>query len=178
MTWKNTSTEYGSVAKFLHWLIFLLIFAMLTIGFLMDDIGNEVIRAQVFNAHKLVGLSVLLLMILRLIWALTNPKPVLPVGTPRWQKVFERLGHGLIYLALLVMPVAGWVMSSAAGKPPHLFPWVLALPVPVDTSLKETAAFVHYWLAIVIIALISLHVIAALYHHFVKKDNVLLRMMP
>lgn len=179
MTIKNSKTTYGSVAKFLHWLIFILIIAMLTIGFLMDGIQDKALKGQIINLHKLTGILILILMVLRVTWALTNPKPMLPMGTPRWQKWAERVVHFLIYAVLIVMPIAGWVMSVAAGYLPHLFGFKFALPVvPLDKKLSDQAYDVHSYLAYVLIALISIHVLAALYHYIVKKDDVLQRMMP
>jgi cytochrome b561 len=178
MSWRNTTIAYGSLAKFLHWLIFFLIIVMLTVGFLMDDIKNDSLRGQVFNLHKLTGITILCLMLFRLVWALINPKPMLPSGTPRWQKMAEHIIHGLIYVALIAMPLSGWIMSAAAGHFPHLFGYSLTLPVSKDKALSDLMATTHEYLAYFIIFLISLHVLAALYHHFIKKDEILVRMLP
>jgi cytochrome b561 len=108
---------------------------------------------------------------------LTNPKPILPADTLPWQRLAERIGHFLLYLFLIVMPLSGWIMSSAADKPPHLLGWGMALPVPQSEALGGFFWNIHSWLAIVLIAFIVLHVGAALYHHFIKKDNILRRML-
>lgn len=174
---KNTQTTYGSVAKFLHWLIFILVLGMLVLGFFMGDINNKPLQGQVYNIHKLIGLSILAMMLFRAVWALTNPKPALPQNTPWWQHVAERGVHYSIYAALIVMPIAGWVQS--AKYPPYLGKISLGLPVSPDNKLLHSIAKnTHYYVAFVIIALVSIHILAALYHEIIKKDNVLRRMLP
>lgn len=175
---KNTYTQYGSVSKFLHWLIFLLILIMLCVGFVMDDIKNESVKDLVFNLHKLTGISILCLMIVRLIWALTNPKPLLPLDTTTWQLYAERIVQALIYISLIAMPISGWVMSVAAGYSPKLFGIALSLPLSKNEGLSHAAQKTHDTLAFIIIGLITVHILAAFYHYFIKKDNILQRMLP
>jgi cytochrome b561 len=115
-------------------------------------------------------------MVLRLLWTLTNPKPISlnPYGGERFA---ERSVHWFLYIAVISMPIAGWVGTSSGGKPPHLGNFVLSLPIQKNKALIDTAFDVHNTLAIVIIVLFSLHFLAALYHHFIKKDNTLRRML-
>jgi cytochrome b561 len=177
MTIKNTSVSYGSVSRFLHWLIFLLILGLLVIGYLMDGITDKALRAVVINMHKLTGLLVLLLVIVRIMWSLINVKPGLSSMTPRYEKWAEKSVHYLLYVVMSMMPVSGWVMASAK-HPPMLGDISLGLPVPQTKALKDLAFDFHYWIAIAIIVLVSVHVFAALYHHFLQKDDVLRRMWP
>jgi len=177
MPLSNNKTGYGSVAKFLHWLIFLLVLIMLPLGYFMQDIADKSLQGQVINVHKLIGLSILVLMILRGLWALSNVKPALH-HLPTWQRLGERAVHWLIYIALITMPIVGWIGSSAAGYYPHLGSLRFALPVPRSKEIDDVSFSIHNTLAIVIIVLISIHILAALYHYFVKKDNVLQRMLP
>ena len=173
---RNTLTSYGSIAKTFHWLIFFLVLFMLFLGYFMDDVAQEA-RGQVYNIHKLTGLSILVLMILRLLWTLTNPKPIIP-DPKLWERFAAHSVHYFFYFLLIAMPIAGWIMSSAAGKSPHLFHWMIALPISQSKPTAGLFASIHNTLAIVIIVTISLHVLAALYHYYVRKDNVLQRMMP
>ncbi len=180
MSAKNTKYSYGSVTKFLHWLIFFLVLGMLLAGFFMDDIGDKAIKGQVVMMHKLIGMTILMLMIFRLFWAFMNPKPQLPNGSQRWERIAEHVGHGLLYLLLIVMPLSGWLMSSAAGKPPTFFN-LFAMPMPGvvgNDTLKHLGGTLHEVFAWAIIAIVGLHILAALKHHFVEKDNILLRMLP
>ena len=172
---KNTSVTYGGVSKFLHWLIFLCILGLLIMGYLMDGITDKPLRAMVVNMHKLVGLVVLMLVMLRIVWSLLNVKPGLSLATPRSEQWAERTVHYLLYAVMLIMPISGWVMASTK-RPPLLGRISLGLPVPQSKALRDVAFDFHYWVAIAIIVLVSAHVLAALYHHYVKKDDVLRRM--
>jgi len=173
----NTSHSYGVVTKFFHWLIFILVIGMLTAGYFLGDVPKDWQRT-VFNLHKLTGLTLLCLVVLRFLWSLINKKPVLPASTTLLEKTGEGLVHGLLYLALIAMPLVGWIGSTAGGRPPHLGSWIIALPIAKDNQLKEWAFDWHGYIAIMLITLISVHILAALYHHFIRKDDVLKRMLP
>ena len=173
----NNSNQYGSISKIFHWTTFLLVAFMLLLGFFMGDIGNKILRAEVVNLHKLIGLFILLFIFLRASWASVNIKPVLPLNTPLWEKFAERVVHYLLYTLLFLMPLSGWVGSSLSGKPPVWGHFHLGLPLYPNKLLIKTAFDLHYKIAIILIALVCIHVAAALYHHFVKRDNVLLRML-
>lgn len=173
---KNTSVEYGSVAKFLHWLIFILVLGMLIAGYFMGDIEDKALRGSVINLHKQAGLIILLLMMIRVIWAYINVKPALPLNTARWEEWTRDAVHWAMYVVLILMPVSGWVMSCAAGHSPYFGSLVLGLPVPESKALAGSAFDVHYWIAISIIVLVSFHMLAAFFHHFIRRDDILRRM--
>lgn len=179
MALKNTPNSYGTVAKLLHWLVALSAIILLLVGFFMDDIVDKSLKSQIYNLHKLVGLTVLILMLLRLGWRLINFQPGYPASVPIWEQKLARASHDLLYLALIVMPLSGWIMSTAAGHPPQLGAWLIHLPgIPPDTTIKHYAATIHSISAWVIIVAVSLHIAAALKHHFIDKNNVLVRMLP
>lgn len=179
MPLKNTVASYGSAAKFFHWLIFLLVAGLLTVGFIMTgrEINPDTIR--LYGLHKSIGIAVLLLALLRLSWRLANPVPALP----EWMKPHERFlahaSHWLLYILIIVMPLSGWLMSSAAGFSVSVFGrFTLPDLVAPDKTLAETLAAAHGLLAFAIIGLVTLHAAAALLHHFYYKDNILRRMLP
>jgi len=172
----NAADRYGNVAKFFHWLIFFLLLGMLVFGYFMDDLPKAY-KAQAYNWHKLTGLTVLSLMLLRLFWKLVNPKPELPFKVGFLEKLAEHSVHGLLYVVVIAMPLAGWIGSSAAGKFPHVGAMELALPIEQSKAVVELAFELHELIAIVIMVLVGLHVLAALYHHYILKDNVLKRML-
>lgn len=176
MSLLNNPTQYGSVSKFFHWIIFFLVVCMFFLGYFMGDIENKIIRGTVINIHKVTGITILSLMVLRLFWNLFNVKPTIP-NTQLWERILERSGHFLLYFVFFAMPISGWMMSVAAGKPPHFFNFIFNLPLEPNKSLAELCVSIHNTLAIVIIVLVSLHVLAAIYHHVIKKDNVLTRML-
>lgn len=174
----NTPNSFGTVSKLMHWLIALLVVIMLIAGYFMDDITNDALRASVVNVHKLTGITVLFLMVLRLGWALGNPKPELPLGTPWAERAAEWAGQGVLYALIIAQPLTGWMGSVAGGHIPHLGPLQLSLPLLHNKIFAKTCFHWHNTLAIVIIVVVSLHVLAALYHHFVRRDNTLMRMLP
>lgn len=177
MELRNTTFTYGAITKTFHWLLFVLITFMLIFGFLLDSIPKP-FQGTAFTIHKLTGLTILALMVLRLLWALVNPKPALPFGTPWYEHVLERVVHWLIYLTLIAMPLAGWIGSVAAGYPPKLGEYAFNLPIEKDKALSESAFDWHNTIAFIIIGLLVLHILAALYHHYVRKDDILRRMLP
>ncbi len=174
MRFRNTKTSYGFISQFLHWMLFLLILGLLILGYLMDDITDKALRSQVVNLHKLTGLLVLLMVILRITWALINVKPSLPTAV-RWEQWSARGVHGLLYAVMVVMPLSGWVIASTK-RPPMLGTISLGLPLPQSPALHAAAKVAHYWIAIAIIVLVAVHVLAAFYHQFVKKENIFQRM--
>src|SRR5947209_8543351 len=109
----NTENDYGSVTKFLHWLIFFVVISLLIVGFLMDGISNKQIKIEAFMLHKTFGMIVLALMAFRLVWTSVNPRPMYPITTPFWQRIATRTVHALLYILLIAMPLSGWIMSTA-----------------------------------------------------------------
>lgn len=178
MPLRNTQFQYGSINKFLHWLIAFLVLFMLCLGYIMGYIKNEVVFGEVINIHKLTGLSILALMIMRALWVLSNPRPKLPENMPVWQNYAARGLHFLFYIALIAMPIVGWIMSVAAGHTPKLFSWEITLPIQQNKSIADLFETIHNTLAIIIIIMITMHVSAAFYHLLYRKDNVLQRMLP
>jgi len=179
MTLTNTNQSYGSIAKFFHWLIALLVIILLIVGYSMDQIGDKSIKLQVFNLHKLFGLTVLALITLRLLWRWANPVPLLPPEMALWEKTLEKTVKLFFYIALFIMPLSGWTFSTAAGHPPHIGSYTLAAPfVPLSKTLADQIFNIHAAFAVIVIGLLCLHIAGAFKHHFINKDNILLRMLP
>lgn len=179
MAFKNTIASYGSISKLFHWIMSFLIFAMIIVGFIMDDLPEHM-QSTIYLVHKSLGLVLLTLVILRILWTLNNPKPLLPPRTRPWEIMIERLVHLLLYVFMLAMPLSGWIMSSAAGYHPNFFGLItLPMPgIPISESLSAVAHDVHTISSWALITVVVLHMLAALKHHFIHKDNILKRMMP
>ena len=170
--------EYTATAKVLHWAMALLVFGMLASGLIMEEMGFSPLKFQIIQTHKSIGLVVLMLLVMRLSWRLTHPAPMLPEGLPQWQKMAAHGTHALLYALMLFMPVSGWLMSDAAGYHPTLF----GLPVPLMLAEpnREWARFlgdVHEWGGNLLIALLVMHIGAALMHAW-RKDGLMGRMLP
>lgn len=178
MAVRNTAVSYGSVARFFHWLVALLVVGQLLGGFYAADFAEQSMKGQLFFWHKSLGLTILWLMLLRVIWRFKNIQPGYEARVPLWQRFAARVVHLFLYLLLLALPVNGWILSTAAGYPPSYFGlFTVGFPgIPVDKALAETMSSVHEVLAWIIIGLVTLHIFAALKHHFIHRDNVLRRM--
>jgi len=139
--------------------------------------GNP-LRAQLFVYHESVGLILLALMTFRLIWMLINVKPH-SLNTKSWERFAERSVHYSLYFIILLQPISGWVKATASDHVPKFFNW-FSVPAPgvgTNIELGHKLAPIHYWVAWLITAVVSMHILAALKHHFIDKDNVLKRML-
>lgn len=179
MSLRNTENSFGSIAKFFHWLIALCIIGLIIVGLTMVNITDKPLKMQIFNYHKLFGLTVLALVILRILWRWVNIVPKLPASMPRWEFALESAVKFALYFCILLMPISGWIFSSAAGYYPHIGNIVFAAPgIPKSKAIAEFFKQVHITTAWVLIGLLVLHILGALKHHFINKDNILRRMMP
>lgn len=182
MRWRNTRANWGAVAKILHWLIAIAIIGNMALGLYAAGLPLSPAQMDAFYWHKTTGLTILGLVMLRILWRLANPAPQLPPTMPGWQRIAAHFSHFALYLLMIAMPVSGWVIHSASGFPMELY-GLFEVPDIVPESADESAvqdgaAVVHYWLFMGLCVLVSLHVLAALKHHFVNGDTVLVRMLP
>ncbi len=179
MPLKNTPGEWGGVSKALHWLVVALIIVMGYLGLTMVDLPISPHKIATYALHKSIGLTLLALVVLRLLWRLHAGAPAEVPGTPRWQHVAAASMHWALYALLLATPISGWVVNSAAGFPLQWF-GMINLPALVarDHDLHERMASVHELLFWTMVALATLHALAAVYHHFFQRDATLARMLP
>jgi cytochrome b561 len=174
---------YNRTARFLHWLTVALIAVQLPVGLYMTYRGNTLnvwdkVTGALYNSHKLVGVTILIVVLWRLAYRLIHDAPAHEPTIEPWQRIVSRLNHWGMYLLLICVPVAGYIGIS-------LFPaldifGLFSLPgvVPPDKEAAKTVFFVHGLLARLLLLLVLVHVAAALFHYFVRKDNVLGRMIP
>lgn len=179
MAWRNTSERYGAVSKWLHWVLAFAIIGMLAFGVYMEDLPFSPEKVQYIGWHKAIGIIILGLVIWRIIWKFTNTNPELPRHMSKKERFASHAAHGLLYVLMLYMPLTGWLMSSAAGFGVSVF-GIISMPALVAPD-KELAALFNEMHEIGLWAfggLITLHVLAALFHHFYYKDAILVRMLP
>jgi cytochrome b561 len=173
------TATYDPVARGLHWLTALLVLAEYIIGSAMPHVRLAPPFAFLVQVHLALGSGLLLVVLLRILWRLTH-RPPPPPPLPALHRRLAGATHFLLYLTLILMPLAGWASACAHGYPVRAF-GVLSLPalVPYRAPIGFTLGMIHadvlYW---ILLALIAMHVGAALYHRFVKHDSVLSRMLP
>jgi cytochrome b561 len=184
---RNTALRYGSVAMSFHWLIAALIIANICLGLYMADLPrSDPAKFMIFQTHKSIGLTVLVLSVLRLGWRLVNPIPPLPADLNPFLRFAARASHYLFYFLIIFIPLTGWLLVSASplGNPTSYFglfdlpnlPIFSGLPRAQLRPIHETFDDAHVLLAWSAIVLVPIHVGAALYHHLARRDDVLKRM--
>jgi cytochrome b561 len=174
------TTRYDRVASLLHWLIGLALLGQITFGFLLDDLAprGTPARAATINLHKSVGLVLGALIVLRLLWRLRHRPPRWPASLPLWQQRAARLGHHALYACMLTMPLSGYIASNFSKHGIKFFgialrPW--GPDIPAVYSAFNLLHVVTGWL---FTALIVGHVLIALKHGLVDRDDTLARMWP
>jgi cytochrome b561 len=179
--------RYTAVAITLHWVMALGILALATLGLVMVHVHLSLgERFRLYQLHKSIGITLLLAACLRLAWRIFYKPPALPAQMPRLQRLAAHAGHLVLYVFLFFLPLSGWALVSASvlRLPTHLYgiiPWphlpvfaTLANKPPVEHALK----WVHRCAAWTLLALVAGHAAAALRHHFIERDGLLLRMLP
>jgi cytochrome b561 len=169
--------RYSTTAIVLHWGIALLIFVTFPLGVYMHELPLSPDKLRLYSYHKWIGITILMLVAIRLAWRATHTPPPLPDSVAGWQRRASAIVHGLLYLLLVAIPLSGWLMSSAKG---FQTVWFGVLPLPdlvgKDKALGELLAEVHEALNFTMLGLVVLHVGAALQHHFIERQPFLQRM--
>jgi cytochrome b561 len=171
--------RYTRTAIWLHWLIALGITGTFALGFYMEGLPFSPDKLKLYSWHKWAGMTVLALVVLRLIWRATHRPPRFPAAMGPTARALAHAGHAVLYALMIAVPLSGWLMSSAKGVPVVWF-GVLPLPdlVAKDKALGDFLQTVHVVLNYTLAAVVTGHVGAALMHHFVKRDGILVRMLP
>lgn len=171
--------RYSTVSLVLHWLIAALVLTQVLLITVRESSPAPMAR-ELLDLHRSVGLSILILTILRILWRVFNPAIPLLAAMPLWEKLVARGTHILFYVLLIALPLTGWAAAGATGREIQwfgLFQWPL-LPIGGGKPMADTLIDVHGWLVKGVYVLLFLHVAGALKHQFVDRDNVLHRMIP
>jgi cytochrome b561 len=169
---------FHAKARLLHWLMAPLVVAMLFIGIGMLSTTSSA-YARLLALHKPLGAAILVLLLLRIAVRLRHRPPPLPADLPTWQRHAATLSHWLLYALMLLMPLSGWAMLSAAGYPVALGAGIVLPPImPRDAASFAWLRGAHHWLALLLFATFLLHLAAALFHGLVRRDGVLASMAP
>jgi len=172
------SDRYTSFAKALHWIVAALIIVQYTTAFLLPHIGRKTAPSDIISLHFSMGVLIMLVMIVRLARRLLHPVALEAGDAALWERMLAKATHWLIYLILIVSPILGWASASAHSLAVSLF----GLPLPAlaapGTAWANQAGDIHSTAMWALVWLIGLHILAALYHHLLRRDGTLLRMVP
>ncbi len=179
MSWKNTEIRYGSLSIGIHWLMLLLFIAVYAAIDLRElyPKGSDP-REALKTWHFMLGMLVFVLVWPRIAARLSGPTPAIRPEPPSWQQMSSKLLHLALYVLMIAMPLTGWLLLSASGKSIPFFG--LQLPALIDENKDpaRTIKELHEMIGTAGYYLIGLHVTAALYHHYLVRDNTLIRMLP
>ncbi len=171
----SSSTHFNLTARVLHWGMAVLILTMLFVG--VGMVSSISLRPSLLSLHRPIGIAILLLVILRLGNRLRHPPPPLPADLPSIQKLAAHASHWLLYGLMFAMPLIGWSMLSAGGYPVTVFKgFMLPAIAPHDPIVYAALRTAHTWLALLLFATVLMHLAAALFHAWVRRDNVLASM--
>src|SRR5512146_1812253 len=176
---RNTSTAWGAPAKLFHWISALLIIFLIAYGWWMTHEVERAGRFAAYEFHSLIGYYAFVLVALRLAWRAFNPAPALPADTLGWERVAAHASHAVLYVLTVALSLTGWIMAGVGRR--TIEAKVFGLPVPLasrtpDRALHDLLEDTHRVMAYVLLALVVVHVLAALRHHIFKKNDVLRRM--
>lgn len=174
---KNTSDHFGIIAIILHWVMALLLISMVIVGLYMTSLPNSMQKLKLYGLHKEFGFLVLMLVMLRIVWRLGNILPTHASLSP-FERFAARAAHWLFYGFMFALPITGWIITSAADLPVSFF-GLFIIPTLIGPNHDTMKLFeeIHEWLAYGLIATFFLHVAAALKHHFINKDDILMRIL-
>lgn len=179
MNWKNTANRYGSLSIGIHWLmllVFIAVYACIELRELYPK-GSDP-REALKTWHFMLGMLVFVLVWPRLLARLSGPTPGIQPEPPSWQQIAAKLLHLALYALMIVMPLTGWLLLSATGKPIPFFGLELPALISENKDLAKPLKEIHEFVGTAGYYLIGLHAAAALYHHYIQHDNTLTRMLP
>lgn len=179
LQWRDSETRYGIISKLFHWGMAGIVLYALFLGLTMEDIKLGPDKLRVIGLHKSLGITVMVLALLRWLWRIVSKAPLMPSGLGRGHVLLAKLGHLALYAIMVLLPLSGWLMSSARGFSVSVFgmgplPNLLERNHDMSKFFRET----HELLANGLMILLAAHVGAAVLHHFYHKNTILKRMLP
>lgn len=177
---RNTTDAFGAVAKLLHWTMSALLIGMLALGVYMHELPVSPDKFELYALHKSIGVTALVLALVRLGWRAVDPPPAALPTVPAQHVRLAKAAHWALYGCMIAVPATGWCMAAASGTPVDYFNSGVILPNPVaaDDDVRIAFRILHDMFGKLLMALLAVHVGAALKHHFFDKDLTLRRMLP
>ena len=177
MAIRNTTTEFGSLAKALHWLVAIGLFTLLYLGVEQAGMERGPEKSEIRFIHASIAMGIFTLMTIRIIWRVINEVPAHPDGTPAWQRFSALVVHWGLYAAVFVQMISGGMTVATGGKSLPFF-GIFSIPLPVAENEDDH----HFWEEIhefawrIVAVLIVIHILGAIYNHFIAKNDVVRRM--
>jgi len=176
---RNTSTSWGGPAKSLHWISAIGVFILIYLGLEQASLGPGEAKSEMRFIHASLATVLLIFMTIRIVWRFISETPAHPDGMPRWQRMSASLVHGGLYIAVFAQLIAGAMVMGTAGRGLPLFNRItIPLPITKNEEGHEFWEEVHEFMWKPLAAIVVIHILAALYNHFVLKNDVLKRMIP
>ncbi|EKD71739.1 MAG: Cytochrome b561 transmembrane protein [uncultured bacterium] len=173
----NTSISYGTITRSLHWLMAAFFLGMFLVAYIMINIPKSDFRMSLYDLHKATGLLLFALVALRLMWRLVNVQPALPASTPLWQQRAAHWNIVFLYMLMFLMPISGFLTSSLGGHEITFYYLFTLAPLAHDEAWSEFFSDAHEIFSILLIIVFALHVLGSLHHHYIRKDNVMRKML-
>jgi cytochrome b561 len=173
---QNLEDHYATPAKWLHWLLAILLIGMVGLGWYMMDIEDTPGSDWYFNLHKSIGFVVLILVVVRATWRLSHPPAPLPMTMPAWQMTASTISHWALYGLMLALPLIGLVGAVFSKSGLIIFGLVLPRLAAPNHDVAEFFFSLHSLAAWLLVALVGIHVLAALKHLFIDRDGIFQRM--
>jgi cytochrome b561 len=174
----KTPAAYSLTARVLHWITAVLVLTVIPLGIVIANEWGRSLQDQLYDLHRSIGATILLVIVVRLGYRVMHPPLPLPDDIPPIQRSVAHATHWALYALLIVQPLVGWIATSASPSPIVVF-GLFELP-PIwreDRAFSDRLFVVHAWIAVAIASLAAAHISAALYHHFARRDAVLMRMI-
>lgn len=176
---RNSADSYGTVSRALHWSIALLIIGLIALGWYMVGLTyfDKWYNASL-SLHKALGVLVLELAILKILWSIYSRPPALSTALKVWERIAAKCTHMVLYGMMILIPLSGYIISTSAGDSVSFFDLYEVPPLLTqDEKLRDIAIELHFYMAYGTAALVGIHALAALKHHFIDKDGTLKRMI-
>jgi len=174
---KNTKNTYGSIARIFHWLVGIMIIALLCVGFYMTSLDPSDQKWEMYGMHEATGVMVLALVALRFGWRLLNVIPTLPKTIPNIQAIGYRFGMKIMYLFMFLMPASGILMTLLSARDIPVYGIFTIKAFEKNKDLATIFHTIHEYSGIALACIVGFHTAMAIYHHFIVKDRLLVRMI-
>jgi cytochrome b561 len=174
----DATPAYTATARTLHWLTASLVLINLPLGLVIGNNWGGPLQDPLYNLHRSIGALIIPIILVRVVYRLGHPPAPLPDDIPRWQQRAASATHYALYALLVAQPFLGWIGTSAYRAPIIVFGLFELPPIwPEDRAFSDQVLLVHAVTGLAIACLLAAHIGAALHHHFIRKDRILMRMV-